>query len=45
MSETILIVDDEDGVRRTFQEWLNGSGLDIRVFAAADAEAALLVAN
>lgn len=45
MSETILIVDDEDGVRRTFQEWLVGSGLDARVFAAADAEAALLVAN
>lgn len=45
MSETILIVDDEDGVRRTFQEWLTGSGLDLRVFAAADSEAALRVAN
>ena len=45
MSETVLIVDDEDGVRRTFHEWLTGSGLDVRVFSAADAEAALLVAN
>lgn len=44
MSETVLIVDDEDGVRRTFHEWLSGLP-DVRVFAAADAEAALLVAN
>ena len=45
MSETVLIVDDEDGVRRTFQEWLTGSGLGLQVFAAADSEAALLIAN
>ncbi len=45
MSETVLIVDDEDSVRRTFQEWLTGSGLGVRVFAAADAETALLLAN
>ena len=45
MRETILIVDDEDGVRRTFQEWLAGSGLGVAVFAAADAESALLIAN
>lgn len=45
MSETVLIVDDEDGVRRTFHEWLTSSRLDIRVFAAADSEAALLIAN
>jgi ActR/RegA family two-component response regulator len=44
MSETVLIVDDEDGVRRTFHDWLTGLP-DVRVFAAADAEAALLVAN
>lgn len=44
MSETVLIVDDEDGVRRTFHDWLTGLP-DIRVFAAADAEAALLIAN
>jgi ActR/RegA family two-component response regulator len=45
MTETVLIVDDEDAVRRTFQEWLADSGLGVRVFAVPDAEAALLVAN
>jgi ActR/RegA family two-component response regulator len=44
MSETVLIVDDEDGVRRTFQEWLTGVP-DVRVFTAPDAERALVVAN
>ncbi|HET6573486.1 MAG TPA: response regulator, partial [Fimbriiglobus sp.] len=44
MSETVLIVDDEDGVRRTFQEWLAGVP-DVRVFTAPDAERALVVAN
>ena len=41
MSDTILIVDDEESVRRTFQEWLASSGLGARVLAAADAETAL----
>src|SRR5438552_6103205 len=45
MTETILIVDDEEPVRRTFQEWLAGSGLNCRVLAAADAEEALVLAN
>src|SRR5881394_3377110 len=45
MTETVLIVDDEDTVRHTFQEWLAESNLPVRVFAVADAEAALLVAN
>jgi two-component system nitrogen regulation response regulator NtrX len=45
MTETILIVDDEEPVRRTFQEWLAGSGLSCRVLAAADAEEALVLAN
>jgi two-component system, NtrC family, nitrogen regulation response regulator NtrX len=45
MSETVLIVDDEDSVRRTFQEWLDRSGLDCRVLTAADAESALQHAN
>ncbi len=45
MSETVLIVDDEDSVRRTFQEWLATSDLDVQVLAAADAEAALKLAN
>ena len=45
MTDTVLIVDDEESVRRTFQEWLASSGLGVRVFAAADAESALRVAN
>lgn len=45
MTDTILIVDDEESVRRTFQEWLSSSGLGVRVFVAADAETALRVAN
>jgi DNA-binding NarL/FixJ family response regulator len=44
MPDTVLIVDDEDGVRRTFREWLaDEPGIDVLV--AADAEAALLLAN
>jgi len=45
MIDSVLIVDDEDGVRRTFQEWLVGSGLPLNVLVAADAETALLIAN
>src|SRR5439155_24115361 len=45
MTETILIVDDEEPVRRTFREWLEGAGLDSRILSAADAEEALKVAN
>jgi two-component system, NtrC family, nitrogen regulation response regulator NtrX len=45
MTDTVLIVDDEESVRRTFQEWLASSGLGAKVFAAADAESALRVAN
>jgi DNA-binding response OmpR family regulator len=45
MTDTVLIVDDEEPVRRTFEEWLRGAGLNVRVFAAADAESALKVAN
>src|SRR5438105_6417526 len=45
MSETILIVDDEEPVRRTFAEWLAGSGWPGRVLVAADAEEALRLAN
>jgi ActR/RegA family two-component response regulator len=44
-AETILIVDDEEPVRRTFQEWLASSGLPCEVLVAADAEAALRLAN
>ncbi len=44
MTETVLIVDDEDGVRRTFQEWLAGMP-GVTVYAAADAESALRIVN
>jgi two-component system nitrogen regulation response regulator NtrX len=43
--ETILIVDDEEPVRKTFREWLDSAGLDCRILTAADAEKALLLAN
>jgi ActR/RegA family two-component response regulator len=45
MPETILIVDDEESVRRTFREWLGGSGLNVEVHAVPDAETALVFAN
>lgn len=45
MPETILIVDDEEPVRRTFRDWLAGSGLNVEVHAVPDAESALLFAN
>ena len=44
-AETILIVDDEESVRRTFQEWLDGADLRCRILTAADAESALVQAN
>jgi two-component system nitrogen regulation response regulator NtrX len=44
VTDTILIVDDEDGVRRTFREWLTNEP-GVEVLAAADAEAALVLAN
>jgi ActR/RegA family two-component response regulator len=43
--ETVLIVDDEEPVRRTFREWLDGANLGCRILTAADAESALLQAN
>ena len=43
--ETILIVDDEESVRKTFREWLDGASLGCRILAAADAESALVQAN
>src|SRR2546421_561910 len=44
-ADTVLIVDDEESVRRTFQEWLARRRLPRAVLAAADAEAALRLAN
>ncbi|HEV2950045.1 MAG TPA: response regulator [Gemmataceae bacterium] len=43
--DTVLIVDDEDSVRRTFREWLEEARINCRILAAADAENALLLAN
>jgi DNA-binding NarL/FixJ family response regulator len=43
--ETILIVDDEESVRRTFREWLESAALDCVLLSARDAESALLQAN
>jgi two-component system nitrogen regulation response regulator NtrX len=44
-AETVLIVDDEESVRKTFREWLEGADLGCRLLAAADAESALRLAN
>ena len=44
-AETILIVDDEEPVRRTFREWLAGAGLECIILTAHDAESALQLAN
>jgi ActR/RegA family two-component response regulator len=44
-SLAILLVDDEQSVRRTFEEWLETANLGCRVYSAVDAESALAVAN
>jgi ActR/RegA family two-component response regulator len=43
--ETVLIVDDEEPVRRTFREWLEEARLGVAILTAADAEEALRQAN
>lgn len=43
--DTVLIVDDEESVRRTFREWLEEANLHCRIIEAADAESALRLAN
>src|SRR4051794_24553438 len=45
VGEIVLVVDDEEPVRRTFREWLEGAKLGIRILTAADAESALRLAN
>ena len=45
MQETILIVDDEASVRQTVREWLDHADLGCLILDAADAEAALTLAN
>jgi two-component system, NtrC family, nitrogen regulation response regulator NtrX len=44
-TDTILIVDDEEPVRKTFREWLDGARLGCRILSAPDAETALVLAN
>src|SRR5262249_20243850 len=44
-SLAILLVDDEQSVRRTFEEWLETANLGCRVYSAVDAESALAMAN
>lgn len=41
MSETVLIVDDEESIRRTFSEWLAESGLGCAVLLARNEREAL----
>jgi ActR/RegA family two-component response regulator len=43
--DTILLVEDEDSVRKTFLEWLESAGLACHILIAADAEAALKLAH
>src|SRR5262245_18593581 len=45
MPESILIVDDEEPVRRTFRDWLTSSGMNVEVHAVPDAESALVFAD
>src|SRR5438094_7182708 len=45
LTETILIVDDEEPVRKTFREWLESASLGCRLLSAPDAETALVLAN
>lgn len=44
-ADTILIVDDEEPVRKTFREWLDEADLGCQILSAADAESALVLAN
>jgi ActR/RegA family two-component response regulator len=44
-AETILIVDDEEPIRRTFREWLEEADLGCRALVAGDASVALSLAD
>src|SRR4051794_3712050 len=44
-ADTVLIVDDEESIRRSFRDWLEPANLGVRILAAADAEGALRLAN
>lgn len=43
--ETILVVDDEESVRRTFREWLEQANLGVHLLTAKDAASALALAD
>src|SRR5437762_11110849 len=43
--DTILIVDDEESVRRTVRDWLEEARLGVDILTAPDAETALTLAN
>jgi DNA-binding response OmpR family regulator len=44
-AETILIVDDQEPVCRTFREWLEGANFGCRILTAGDAAGALALAD
>src|SRR5882724_3896000 len=44
-TDVVLIVDDEEPVRRTFRDWLDEAKLGVEVLTASDAETALTLAN
>lgn len=44
-TETILLVDDEEPVCRTFREWLTSANLGCRILTASDAASALALAD
>ncbi len=43
--EVVLVVDDEESVRRTVTEWLREADWGLQLLTAADSESALLLAN
>jgi two-component system nitrogen regulation response regulator NtrX len=45
VNDTVLIVDDEEPVRRTFREWLDQAGFGCTILTASEAESALQQAN
>jgi ActR/RegA family two-component response regulator len=45
VAETILVVDDEEPVRRTVRDWLEHGDLSCEIYVAADAESALRLAH
>lgn len=44
-AEVILVVEDEESVRRTVRDWLDSANLGVRVLMAVDSEEALTLAN